>query len=95
MLFCYKNYSISFAYKCIKLTPIVCLLNKLCKFNEIILKKCVKNQLLNVFMYKSLSKNFHNLIPYRCGSTKKRGFRFLESPFLKNMVKCDSITELS
>jgi hypothetical protein len=22
-------------------------------------------------MYKSLSKNFHNLIPYRCGSTKK------------------------
>ena len=26
---------------------------------------------------------------------KKRGFHFLESPFLKNMVKCDSITELS
>ncbi len=27
--------------------------------------------------------------------TKKRGFRILESPFLKNMVKCDSIIELS
>ena len=29
------------------------------------------------------------------GLYKKRGFHFLESPFLKNMVKCDSITELS
>lgn len=34
-------------------------------------------------------------LKYTWNIGKKRGFRFLESPFLKNMVKCDSFTELS